>query len=383
MRAICFLLLLAVTLCVSHVSGQWCLDEDGQPIDWYIIVKVPRLSDSSDPGVSTGTAYLYADAKSYLTPSQFWSNSTHQITDTDSAAGRTLQQIYDNASKTSTNGYVMYNDETPSGTTSETYGHSKGMLAWSASSAFWLIHSVPKYADSPDNVSEYVYPSTGEEYGQTMLCLSLDIANIDQAFLQLQYTNPQVYGSQWVSSLTSQMPNGNAFVNSGTVDMDATSNIVNITTMGGMQLMHFAKTVAWGKSIYGDLIGSYYGESMVVETWQRPYEDPLLPPETSVAVYSVLDLQAPPYATWDGITWKESQDHAKWGIVTDRSVPVICIGDINKQVSQWKRSGGMACMTDATIHQNFVLLIVDTDENNGTKPTTSEPVVASPLIALE
>lgn len=59
-----------------------------------------------------------------------------------------------------------------------------------------------------------------------------------------------MYGSQWVSSLASQMPNGDAF-NSGTVITTASSNTVNITTNGGMSLMHFAKTVAWGKSIFG------------------------------------------------------------------------------------------------------------------------------------
>ena len=128
--------------------------------------------------------------------------------------------------------------------------------------------------------------------------------------------------------------------------------------------MHFAKTVAWGKSIFGDLIGSYYGEDMVVETWQRPYEDPLLPPATSVAVYSVLDIQPPPYADWDGIGWKESEDHAKWGVIQDQSVPVVCIGDINKQKSQWARSGGMACIMDSVIHAAYTALIQDTDENN-------------------
>jgi deoxyribonuclease-2 len=360
----CALLLLALGCLFAAAAAQQCLDESGQPVDWWMIVKIPRETDSSDPGVSSGTAYLYADAQSYQTPAAFWTNSSHQISDASSAAGLTVQQIYDNAGNTDTNGYLMYNDETPSGTTSMSYGHTKGFMAWSVNSSFWLIHSVPKYADSPDNVQSYTYPSTGEMYGQSMLCMSLTYKQIDQAFLQMQYTNPQVYGSQWVPALSSQMPNGNAFVNSGSVVSTASSNVVNVTTVGGVSFTHFAKTVAWGKSIYGDLIGPFYGQSMVVETWQRPYEDPLLPPQVQEAVYSVLDLQAPDYAAWDGVTWKMSQDHAKWGIVTDRSMPVFCIGDINKQVTQWKRSGGLACIMDNVIHQAFLDLIVDTDENS-------------------
>ena len=73
-----------------------------------------------------------------------------------------------------------------SGATSMSYGHTKGMLSWSASGGFWLIHSVPKYADTPDNTDTYEYPSTGEQYGQSMLCMSLDLPNVDKAFLQFQ-----------------------------------------------------------------------------------------------------------------------------------------------------------------------------------------------------
>jgi len=373
----CLLLVIALAvLATACVSAQFCLDEDGNAIDWWIIVKVPRETDSSFENVAKGAGYLYADAKSYQHPSRFWKNSTNWIVDAGSAPGLTVQQIYDNSNDTGSYGYLMYNDETPGGTTSMTYGHTKGHIAWSADSGFWLIHSVPKFADSPDNTGTYAYPSSGEEYGQSMLCLSLDVANIDQAFLQFQYTNPQVYGSNFVTGLKSKMPNADAFMNSGTVIKDPVSNVVNITTMGGMEFTHFAKTVAWGKSIYGDLIGPWYGDDMVVETWQRPYEDPLIPPATSVAVYSVLDLTTPSYAQWDGVTWKESTDHAKWGICTDRTFPALCIGDINKQVSQWQRSGGMACIMDATLHAAFVLLIVDTDEGGKPKPDVPQPAIA-------
>lgn len=189
----------------------------------WIIVKIPREKSSSDAGVAagqfaqnrmrtrgwdgvisrrasgsltcvpcasafsspSGTAYLYGDANSYSSPSAFWTNSSNQISDATSAAGRTISQIYAGASNPS-NGYMMYNDETPGGSTSESYGHSKGHLAWNGESAFWLIHSVPKYADSPANVQSYVYPSTGEEYGQSMMCLSLTTPNVDQVFLQFQ-----------------------------------------------------------------------------------------------------------------------------------------------------------------------------------------------------
>jgi len=212
-------LLACSVLAVATVQAatQTCLDENGDAVDWFVIVKLPRLVDSDIPGVAKGTSYLYGDANSYSNPDMFWSNSSNQITDAESSAGMTIQQIYD-GSNSESNGWLMYNDETPSGTTSMSYGHTKGMLSWNKDGGFWLIHSVPKYSESPDNgASSYAYPSSGEMYGQSFLCITMDVENIDKAFLQMEYTNPQVYGSQWVSALTSKMPHGNDFMNNNVV----------------------------------------------------------------------------------------------------------------------------------------------------------------------
>ena len=198
-----------------------------------------------------------------------------------------------------------------------------------------------------------------------------------------------MYGSQWVKSLTSKLPNGDAFVNQGQVVTTASSHVINITTSGGFSTTHFAKTTAWGQSIFGNLIGPYYQQSLLVESWQRPYEDPLLPPTYQDAIYSVLTLQCPPNANWDGVTWKMTQDHAKWTVSADGSLPLICIGDINKQQSQWKRSGGMACIVDQTIYSNWAALIATTDQNNKAPRAlvaeTYQPLAnhTRPAIALE
>jgi len=358
-------LLLIALLGGCGVAAQTCLNERGEAVDWFVILKVPKDDHSPIPSIAEGYAYLYGDAVSR--GSTFWTNSSQSLADPSSSVGRTLTQIYDGASDSS-NGYVFYNDELPNGPTSDSYGHSKGQLMWSdAGQGFWLIHSVPKYAESPSNgQSTYEYPETGVDYGQSMLCITMDIKNIDQAFAQLQLTNPQVYGQQWVSSLASSMPNADAFLNQGVVNKESASNIVSLLTLGGLSVLHFAKTEKWGQSIFGDLIGPYYQSGVLTETWQRPYEAPLEPPTVQYAAYSVLTLSAPTYADWDGVSWKEGDDHSKWAVLTSGQ-PIVCIGDINKQVSQYKRSGGMACFSDAAVHQAFTGLITSTDIDSKAK----------------
>lgn len=67
---------------------------------------------------------------------------------------------------------LMYNDETPNGTSSESLAHAKGVVAFDGESGFWLTHSVPRFPPPPED--GYSYPPTGTRYGQTMLCVTLD-----------------------------------------------------------------------------------------------------------------------------------------------------------------------------------------------------------------
>ena len=72
---------------------------------------------------------------------------------------------------------LMYNDETPNGTSSESLAHAKGVVAFDGESGFWMTHSIPRFPPLPKD--GYSYPSTGTRYGQTMLCVSLDFKQAD------------------------------------------------------------------------------------------------------------------------------------------------------------------------------------------------------------
>lgn len=366
MRSLFLLLVLALLASACH--AHWCLNESGEAVDWWVAVKAPRLSSSQHSAVAAGRAYLYADSKSARTGT-FWRNSSKTVMDADSAMGRTVGQIYATAGDPNY-GYALYSDQTPDGTTSSSFGHAKGHMAWSSTTAFWFIHSVPRWAPEPGSepgADRYSYPTSGHENGQSMMCVSIAPGSLDKVFAQLQHTNPLLYGSKWVSSLTARLPHGDALINKGTVVKDSATSVSDIYSAAGKKFTHLGKTAKWGQSIFGNLIGPYYGESLLAETWQRPYEEPLLPPESLERVYSVLNMAMPPGADWDGVTWKVTQDHSKWAIVRNPQLPVFCVGDLNKQRSQWKRAGGMLCINDKIIHAAFKSLILETDENGAPK----------------
>ncbi len=127
--------------------------------------KLPTDTSSSAQQVQEGYGYMYMDVHhTELTLSNVWLSATNH------AIAHTLQQIYNNHDSQDV-GYLMYNDELPdSEKTTRFYGHTKGDLAFDASSGFWLVHSTPRF---PRNSSSgYNWPDNAKRYGQSFLCVT-------------------------------------------------------------------------------------------------------------------------------------------------------------------------------------------------------------------
>ncbi|KAJ1347908.1 deoxyribonuclease II [Parelaphostrongylus tenuis] len=54
-------------------------------------------------------------------------------------------------------------------------------------------------------------------------------------------------------------------------------------------------------------------------------------------------------------SFRNSLDHSKWGVSMDESMPFVCIGDVNRQISQFKRGGGAACIRNKIFGKHFTL----------------------------
>ncbi len=131
-----------------------CRNHLNEPVDWFILYKLPRLSKSVDPFVANGTGYLYLDSSSSLDK---WHFSTQGIDSTLSLTGLTLAPLY----KLKEYSYLFYNDQPPNIPISLVYGHSKGVLAFedTTQTGFWLVHSVPRF---PQIIQQgYGYPDSG------------------------------------------------------------------------------------------------------------------------------------------------------------------------------------------------------------------------------
>ena len=101
--------LFAVSIISSHAIQ--CLNESGQPVEWWAIFKLPQ-----------GAQYMYYDTETPLAMSPYALNGT------GGAMFETMNQLWASGA---TAQYAFYNDEPPNMTTYNfTVGHSKGAWMW-------------------------------------------------------------------------------------------------------------------------------------------------------------------------------------------------------------------------------------------------------------
>ena len=138
-----------------------CLDDNGQPIDWYSAFKF-----------SNGYEYAIFEESQGMHMSQNDLNSSSK-----GAISATTAQLF--GADPNQISYVAYNDE-PGNSGSSAYGHTKGFLAFNSNGGFWMIHSVPNWP-VPDSWGQYKgFPEDETIYSQSFLCMTLDFEDFDK-----------------------------------------------------------------------------------------------------------------------------------------------------------------------------------------------------------
>lgn len=118
-------IVLALLLHQKNVHSLTCRNEDGQPVDWFIVYKVPLLQKETSKLLSSGYSYAFISGpivsegsrvRSFFQSDQrkerpdSWELSNKLITDSSSILGQTLAPLYERSVK---NSFVMYNDQPP------------------------------------------------------------------------------------------------------------------------------------------------------------------------------------------------------------------------------------------------------------------------------
>jgi deoxyribonuclease-2 len=310
------------------------IDETGAPVDWWFAYKVPKLTRDASTPSTTGYEYVYYDRKVGKL-----GRSPNKINEGKGAINLTLNSVFSNPEPTI--GWILYNDEKPpvaEGKDNGSLGHTKGVIAFDTASgtAFWMLHSWPKFA------APALPAMPTPLYGQTFLCISLRIEDARKIAAQMaHHQEPQVFNPRLPASLDKEDP---LYLLTQPLDPKdpGDSSVLDLHSAGGLNFKVIAKNRKWGRDFWNDLVGPTLKADMDVETWIR---GPIPPTLDSDGIHKTFDVKYIDFsrigAPW---TWPESKDHAKWGISTDSDW--VCVGDINRMISQEKRGGGTIALQD-------------------------------------
>lgn len=391
-----FLAAFAAATLVSSADAVSCIGESGQKVDWFFVYKMHE---------NLNYAYWDSSSSGPLTLSSTNLNSS------STAVARTIQQWLN---KHTSLAQVIWNDEPPVGLTddiplssirlsppvtdptSNTSGHSKGMLVADSNGGFWMTHSVPLFPDADVNPFAWV---TSKTYAQDFLCLSVSASMVEQVGQQLQHIDPLI-------TRTSAVPIALASTYPSIVDLlqgtrSGVTAVRPITTVGGNSFTHFAKPGAFDQDIFENLVQPNLKQPFSWQTWRRsPYMDSYCPSQYSYASVNVQELaiggssssrtfstdkkmklnlrnaarqnavedelsqeeKALVSASSGSVSWKYTDDHSKWGVSTgSSSSPWVCVSDMNRMESQWVRGGGTVCFKNTGLWKALSGVITNAD----------------------
>ncbi|WGK69090.1 deoxyribonuclease II family protein [Candidatus Haliotispira prima] len=326
-------------------------NELNQDVDWWFIYKLPELAD---PKKKMGYQYLYFD-ESY----QNIKISEHTLDTENGALYSTLNSIYKSQNKDQ--GFITYNDEKLDYKLDDgTKGHCKGILVFNKkdNSAMLLSHSVPRFPWQ----GELTLPESAKIFGQTLIAISLesyDLAN-EIANQMLHQQNPGVFpGNSYLpDNISEDEPLAKLF-NQSHIQESPNPSIIKLKSKLGKDFQLIAKNRHWKKDFWIDLVSPALKVDLDVESWRRGKAPVSKMSGISEEVEDIIqvDLSKIGYSEYQ---WKYTKDHSKWAVANKASNDQeawVCVGDINRMVSQEKRSGGTLCFREPTLWKALRSLI--------------------------
>lgn len=328
-----------------------CLNENGNNVDFWIIMKKPK-----------GNNYFYYDVNNKnfdISPISLNDTSNGALTHTINQLWITNYNNYNNTNNYCN--YVIYNDQIPKQYKINdidkliNYGHTKGFFAFDENNnGFFITHSIPLFPIGPKTTNKYLgLGSNAWTYAQNMLCLSVKADTINKLSYKFLLNRPQIYET---NLNTNKYEYINELVN-GKYSTEKICDYDIFTTQNGLKFKLFAKSAEWNNELYSECVVPNEKDTLWVESWIRgSAEGPICP----ISNYDTLDIKYLDFG--NNNNWSETQDHSKWAITINKNI--ICMGDINRMTSQYSRGGGTTCFNDEILNSILKNAITETNKCN-------------------
>ncbi|MFH4974142.1 hypothetical protein AB6A40_000851 [Gnathostoma spinigerum] len=170
---------------------------------------------------------------------------------------------------------------------------------------------------------------------------------------QLVYMFPSIYKSNIPTSLAVRYPMLQTLLSEKKLKgfvktVDEQKSIIPIKSAKNVVFTSIVKSRRFGGDLYSEIVAKYLKSDLEVEVWRRGAKN-LESSCKKPAVKNILELKI------GAIAFPTTKDHSKWAVTVgkDRKSNAICIGDINRQESQFRRGGGTTCLESKVIRKLF------------------------------
>ncbi|KAL3977017.1 caspase recruitment domain-containing protein 6 [Sarotherodon galilaeus] len=343
LMGVLWMIVLTVGLLGSHCEGAIsCKNENGDNVDWFILYKKPDAFH-----------YVYTDSTDQNLKEN---NKVKPVNHQAGVLAHTLKPYFERLSDFE---FVAYNDQPPKGkeekekkTVSSTYGHSKGVVMMDTTNVVWLLHSTPNFPAGDE--SNNFYPDSGKKYAQIFMCVTLKSEHSAQIAQHLKGINAYIFKKHKYDKLKDSSQ-----------ELRKRPYHKDLSSAGSQKFTHFVKQISKKRDPKeGDLyvaIADTLRSNLYIQTWNSD-------PENTYTTKDGRDLSNIDSVETAAGSWSHGCDHSKW-CVSD-SKDWMCVGDSNREPSQFKRPGGALCINSKDVADAFRKII--------TKDSSMEPPLKKP-----
>ncbi|XP_076742559.1 deoxyribonuclease-2-alpha isoform X3 [Maylandia zebra] len=314
------MIVLTVGLLGSHCEGAIsCKNEDDEDVDWFILYKVKN-----------GFNYVYTDSTN-----QNLRKTNKHVNNQAGVLANTLKPYFEKDTQSSDFGFIAYNDQPPNeNSVSSTHGHSKGVVMIDEDNVVWLLHSTPRFPFSHE--SNNFYPKNGERNAQIFMCVTLKSTESAEIAQHLKDIKAYKFEEHNPVKLTDSSP----------VPRARPYN-KDLRSAGNSLFKRFVKqTSATRDPKVGDLyvtIADTLNTNLYIQTWRSNPGEPSVTGKNKLVTIMSVDTAAG--------KWNHGCDHSKWCV--SETQDWMCVGDSNREPSQFERPGGALCINSKRVAEAF------------------------------
>lgn len=336
-----------------------CRNDQNMTVEWFFIYKLPNGGD-----------YVYVDSNTYGNAAH-WTKSSRKIGQSNGALAYTIAPLTATENREDLT-YAVYNDQQTAGKSNG--GHTKGIFLFDKKTGVWLIHTVPRFPLYLHS-GFYVYPFNGYQKGQIALCVTFPSTQLETIAKHLRLQHPNIYDSYAPASVRTSHPNLNLLLQKTFNDQGPWVMIDNLKDAANNEYISFSKHRYFVDDVYSRLVAPKLKSSLLVSTWRigNVNKVPSYRDNNDLTVENVQKLTFK-LDTQESVVVNNTVDHSKWAISESTDKPFVCVGTLNRVVSQHSTGGETLCFQNKLLHRLLRESVTDVEPAPRRRQRADDPV---------